>query len=553
MSLLADAKFQEAVELHKAGRFDEAGRLYQQLIEENPNDPDLWHFKGLLALHRGNAEEAIRLITLAIVLKPNMPDYFQNIGFAYHAAGELRKAAESFNKQGNALQEQCKFGESLAAYDSALMMQPGFPPVLMNKGAALDRLGRYAEAHAAFAEGLAALPDPKEPDELMNVANALSGLGRSEEAIAAYDRLLEVEPDNATAHCSKSLLLLRLGHLAEGWREYEWRWAKQGGFKEPRGQFRQPVWQGEALDGPLLVIAEQGFGDVIQFARYVPLLAERGYDVIFETLPELTSLFREGFDHPRITVVPRIAAPLEIEGNRPFAAWVGVMSLPERFGTTLETIPAEVPYLKVDPAKVERWRQRLTSFASPSWERPTAAGRRVRVLPDKLNTLTPTLSHEGEGVRRVGIVWAGNPKNLNDFARSIPSEQILPLLAVPGVRFYSLQKGPAAEYDFNSPLPRGEGIMVKLDSGLTDFTETAAAILNLDLVIAVDTSVAHLAGALGKPVWLMIPAVVDWRWLNSGETTRWYPTMRIFRQTVRGEWGAVIEEVALALAKSPKL
>ncbi len=511
MSLLEHPRFREAAELHKAGRFDEAGKIYQELIEENPNDPDLWHFKGLLSAHKGDFEEAIRYISLAIMLKPGVPDYFQNLAFSYEAAGNTIKAAETYNKLGNALQEQCRFADTMAPYTRALELKPDFTSVLINRGSAFDRLGRYLEAAADFTLALERLGQPDDPAGLLNVANALSGLGRSQQAIEIYTRMLEIEPRNVSAHCSRALLRLRLGDMAEGWKEYEWRWNRDGGFREPRGQFRQPVWHGETpqeLGGTLLVIAEQGLGDIIQFARYVPLLAAQGHDILFETLPELTTLFAEGFDHPNIRVIPRIDAPLEVEGNLPFAAWVGVMSLPERFATTLATVPNDVPYVKVAPKKAAQWQSRLT----------------------------------GDGLK-IGLVWAGNPKNLNDFARSIPAQMLGPLLDTPDVTFYSLQKGPSADHE------SGRGNLVKLGPELTDFTQTAAAILALDLVITVDTSVCHLAGALGKPVWLMIPMMPDWRWLNEGEATVWYPTMRIFRQSVRGQWGDVIQVVAEALLR----
>ncbi len=516
MKLLSHPRFVQATGLHGEGRFEEAGRIYQELIEEHSDDPDLWHFKGLLALHRGHADEAVRCITLAIVLKPGTPDYFQNLGLAYETLGNAEKAAETYNKLGNAFQEQCRFADAIPAYQAALALRPRFPAAWVNRGAALDRLGRYAEAAQAFDNALTQLPGD-DPATLLNRANAQSGLGHAEQAIETYARLLEAEPDNAAAHCSRALLLLRLGRMEEGWREYEWRWARQGGFREPRGQFRQPVWRGESpeqLDGTLLVIAEQGLGDIIQFARYVPLLAKAGYDVLFEVLPELTSLFAEGLTHEmNIRVIARIDNPVEVEGHLAFAAWVGVMSLPERFGTTLDTIPVTVPYLRVDAGKTARWRERIGSL------------------------------RRQEAALKVGIAWAGNPKNLNDFARSIPAGLLGPLLEVAGVQFFSLQKGPTAEHDF------GPVDIVRLGPELGDFTDTAAAILALDLVITVDTSVCHMAGALGCPAWLLIPQNPDWRWLNEGETSRWYPSLRVFRQSVRGEWPYVIERVAAELSR----
>ena len=528
-SLLGDARFMEGVTLHKAGLFEDAGRIYQELLEANPNDPDLWHFKGLLALHTGKFDDAIRCVSLAITLKPAMPDYYRTIAMAYEASGQIVKAAEMYNKLGNALQEQCRFAEALEPYAYSLKLNPGFVGTMINRGSALTRLGRYDEGAADFDAALAAIGQPHDLASFMNTANALSGLGRVEEAIDTYTKLLEMEPENATAHCSRALLRLRLGQMETAWAEYEWRWSRAGGFREPRGQFRQKVWQGESpgeLGGALLVIAEQGLGDVIQFARYIPLLADQGYDIIFETLPGLTSLFAEGFDHPNIRVVGRIDNPVEIENNLPFAAWVGVMSLPARFKTTLETIPANVPYISVAAEKIERWRVKLNS--------PLPAGEVARSA--------------GEGTRdmRVGLVWAGNPKNLNDFARSVPPAMLEPILSTPQVRFYSLQKGTLEDYEFRNDT------VVKLAPDLTDLTEAAAAIMALDLVITVDTSICHLAGALGRPVWLMIPVQPDWRWLNEGDTSPWYPTMRVFRQTIRGRWEDVIEAVADALEETVK-
>ena len=510
MPAFQDPRFTQAVELHKAGRFEEAARRYQKLTEDYPEDPDLWHFRGLLALHRGDAPDAVRLITLAIMLKP-IPDYYLNLAIAHEAAGERDKAAIACNKMGNALQEQCRFVEAVDAYDKALLLFPGFVSATINRGAALNRLGRYHDAAEDFHEIIRRFPDPADGQTLLHVANAWSGIGEAERALGYYERLLALEPDNAPAHCSRALLLLRLGRLAEGWREYEWRWSRQGGYREPRGRFAQPVWQGESPDelgGPLLVIAEQGLGDVIQFVRYVPLLVALGHDVIFEALPELTALFADAFAHLPVRVVSRVDDPLEIEENQAFSAWVGVMSLPERFKTTSRTIPAAESYLVANPQRVEAWRRHLP-----------------------------------QGGFKVGLAWAGNPKNLNDFARTIPSPLLLPLLKVRDADFYSLQKGAAGAFNFDAPN------MTNLDGMLINLTETAAVIMNLDLVITVDTSIAHLAGALGRPVWLMIPTVPDWRWLDEGRGSPWYPTMRIFRQTVRGEWQDVIKAVGAELSR----
>lgn len=509
MSDLRDsAAFRDAVALHQAGKFSEAAAAYQALIEIDPTEADLWHFKGLAELHQGHGTEAARLISLALTLKPGALDYLMNLGLAQKQAGDAEQAADTFNKFGNLLQEQCRFVDALETYDHSLALHVN-PSVLINRGAALDRLGRYESAAEDFNRALDALKRlPPSAGTWLNIANAYSGLGELTQALEAYDEALALDPDMPTAHCSRAILSLRLGRMEEGWKEYEWRWRRDGGFREPRGFFKQPVWHGEkpeALDGTLLVIAEQGFGDTIQFARYIPLLAAQGYDVLFETLPELQILFAEGFNHPKIRAIPRVETPQAVQDDLPFAAYVGVMSLPERFATTLETIPGAVPYLSIKPERRTAWQERLNT-------------------DDK--------------VPKVGLVWSGNPRNMNDFARSCPLEAFAPLLARKDCAFYSLQKGPEAARDFPG---------VKLGDELKDFVDTGAALQEMDLLISVDTSVVHLAGALGRPVWMMIAAMPDWRWLMHGDTSAWYPSLRIFRQRTRGNWATVIEDLNRAL------
>ena len=504
--LLENHDFQRAVSLHKEGQLAEAITVYQRLLEADSTNPDLWHLRGLAALHLGEAADAARLIGLATVLKPAMPEYWLSLASAQAALPEhTALAADAFNRAGNALQEQCRFAESLAAYDEGLAAEPDNVSLIVNRAACLGRLGRHAEADAAWQRALAMLSAPDTLEAWLNVANCHSGLGNNAEALAVFEKIIALWPDLAVAHCSRAMLLLRQGRLPEGFTAYEWRWKKESRYREPRGTFRQPVWQAESpaeLDGPLLVIAEQGFGDTIQFSRYVLLLADLGYTVIFEALPELARLFQEGWQHPNVTVISRIDDPLAIEGNRDFAAWAGVMSLPQRFGTELATTPATIPYLAIQAAKVERWQARLAEESRP----------------------------------KIGLVYAGNPKNMNDFARSLPPALLGPLLAQPEFAFYSLQKGGAALPGVNDLGPE-----------LTDFTETGAVLQNLDLLITVDTAVAHLAGALGLPVWLLTALPPDWRWLEQGETTAWYPRFRIFRQSTKGDWAGVITQVTEAL------
>ena len=293
-----------------------------------------------------------------------------------------------------------------------------------------------------------------------------------------------------------------MGHLAEGWREYEWRWLKKELPHDMRRHETFPRWHGEPGQGrTLLVWPEQGLGDIIQFVRYLPLLRQRGWQVIFE-VPSLLARLLDGLDG--VAAVP-YGDPLP-----PFDAQCPLLSLPLGFGTTLETIPASVPYVYAEPERRAFWRQRLPK----------------------------------DGFR-IGIVWQGSPIHSNDRHRSIPLKQFAPLSAIPGVRLVGLQKNHGL--DQLAGLPEGMTVQTlgaEYDEG--GFPDTAALIMELDLIVSADTSVAHLAGALGRPVWVALPMVPDWRWLLNRADSPWYPSMRLFRQPERGDWDSVFHEIALA-------
>jgi hypothetical protein len=348
------------------------------------------------------------------------------------------------------------------------------------------------------------------------------------------NRAIELDPDYAPAHQNKASLLLIEGQWAEGWHEDEWRWHPKSTLVDKvRSGFAAPAWVGQTpdeLSGPLLVVSEQGYGDTLQFARYVNLLAQQGFDILFEVQQPLLKLMHHSLRHPRIRVIPRlvyrwdkwnlgwmgkclghkpqIAGSLDLYHGLKFSSWVGVMSLPSRFGTTPDAIPAATPYLSVSPKAVKRLNRLMVS---------------------------------DDGKPKVGLVWAGNPEHPEDFNRSLTLAQLEPILSQSHVRFYSLQKGsPAAQIASHKAI-------IDLSPHLNDFNDTAAAIENLDLVITVDTSVAHLAGGLNKPVWIVIPRVKDWRWGKTGTTTGWYPSARLFRQHEQGNWGVALSELASAL------
>ncbi len=325
----------------------------------------------------------------------------------------------------------------------------------------------------------------------------LQNKGLIEEAIKYFQKGLEIEPDNIDSHFNLAFPFLLLGNFEQGWKEYEWR-RKLTDFS--RREFSQQSWDSSDISGKtILLYAEQGFGDTIQFIRYVPLVAKKVTKIIIECQQQLISLFQN------IEGIQQIIAygeqlPL-------FDIYCPLLSLPLIFRTTIDTIPAEIPYIKVDEVLLQKWKDK-------------------------------TKEHKSEF--KVGLSWAGNPKHKNDRNRSFPLETFAPLVKFDNIVFYSLQKGKGSKQAKNPP--HGMKLIDYTDE-IIDFSDTAALIMNLDLVISADTAVAHLAGALGKPVWTLLPFVPDWRWMLNREDSPWYPTMRLFRQPATGDWKSVIVNV----------
>jgi tetratricopeptide (TPR) repeat protein len=336
---------------------------------------------------------------------------------------------------------------------------------------------------------------PNHPALLANLGVVYRDSGDLIRAEHYLRRACAARPNDPTAHFNLALTLLRAGRLREGFREYEWRWrVKQ--FAEQRREFSQPLWRGEPLNGRrILLHGEQGAGDTIQFVRYAPMVRSAGGEVIIEVLSHLERLL--GWMDGAYRIVNALSAGVEFDVQCP------LMSLPQRFGTELDSIPAPA-HFSIPTAMQARWAERVQT-----------------------------------GLTNAGVVWAGNPKRYKDEVRSLPGCYLLPLTRLTGVQWWSLQAGPAV-----AQTPDG---MVNLAEELTDFGETAAAISALDLVITVDTAVAHLAGSLSKPVWLLLPYTSDWRWMLGREDTPWYCSVKLFRQKRPGEWGEVIERVASAL------
>ncbi len=432
-----------------------------------------------------------------------------NLGNALRAQGKLDEAAASYrraialwpdlaeahNNLGSTLQDLAQPEAAAECYRRALAIRPAYPEAHYNLGNALQDLGQPEAAIESFRQALALRPDV--PDIHNNLGKAYQDLGRLQAAMASFRDALAVQAEDAKAHWNIALLRLLSGDLERGFAGYEWRWPLR--ISRPR-DFPQPAWDGAGFAGRrLLLHAEQGFGDSIQFIRYLPRVAALGGEVIVECPAALVRLFES---------LPGVAEVVAHGSILPaFDLHAPLMSLGRLFGTTLETIPAAVPYLAAPAAR----------FALP-----VPAGTRLKV----------------------GIAWAGRPDHKNDRNRSCPVEHFLTLAERPGVALYSLQKGERAG---DIAAAAADGRVHDLGPRLADFADTAAAIAGLDLVISVDTAVAHLAGALGRPLWVALAFMPDWRWLLERADSPWYPTARLFRQHRRGDWADVFARIAAAL------
>lgn len=399
---------------------------------------------------------------------------------------------------GHALHERERYTEAVALYDRALALGLGTGALYHNRGNALLELGRWAEAIVCYREALRLMPSFAEG--YVTIATALQALRKPYEAMASCHRALAIDPDCAEAHWNLALALLQVGEFDQGWQEFEWRWKKRGFTSNPR-IFPQPLWDGASLaNRTILVHAEQGFGDTFQFARYLPLLAAQGGTVIVEC-PESQKSLLAGM--PGVTHA--VAAG---ESLPDFDCHLPIMSLPRVFQTRLDTIPLEFSYIFPSLESLAAWTKKFS----------------------------------GSDGLRVGLVWAGRKKP--DPNRTCPLEHFAPLAGLPGVTFYSLQL--ENEMSGDGDARRGFGL-IDHTAEIRDFSDTAALIANLDLVLAIDTGVAHLAGALGKETWVLLPFAADWRWMLERDDSPWYPNMRLFRQERSGDWRGVMTSVAEAL------
>ncbi|CAN5370446.1 tetratricopeptide repeat protein [soil metagenome] len=489
----------------------EAERGLRILLATDPDQPAALGKLAHVLQDQGKLSEAIAMYRHLARLDPRDANVFFNLGNALRLSGDLAPAVLAFRQAvalndgdfeahhllGNALRDQQQGGEAELCYQKALKVNPQFCEPLIDLGNLLRSQGKESEARDCYRQAIEMRPQFALAH--YNLGVSLMEQGTMEEAIACYRRAMAHDPALVEAQWNCALALLMTGRYSGGWPLFEARLQKPPKLAD---RFSEPHWQGQDLSGKtLLVHAEQGFGDTLQFVRYLDLICEknRPAKLILECQPELTRLL--GCMSRMAHILAGTRDPLPA-----FDFHIPLLSLPLLFDTRVETIPASIPYIAVDDALQEKWRQRLTA----------------------------------EGRKKIGIAWAGRPTHPHDLRRSIPFHALGSLFAQEDCCFISLQKNAQ-----NTTLR-----LIDWTAELHDFADTAALIAQLDLVICVDTAVAHLAGALGKPVWLMNAFESEWRWMLERGDSPWYPGMRIFRQTVRGQWAAVIDQLAAELQRS---
>ena len=481
------------------------------------NNADQLHRSGVSAWQNGDLVTALKLVLEAIKADSNAPRYYNTFGVilaqtgreraaikAYRKAIELNNDyAQAYSNLGNSLQKQNNYAESIEHYTKAIELNPDYAEAHNNLASALYKLGDFK---AAIKHCRKAIEINADYAEAYNTLAAALNMDKDyDEAIECYNKTIELAPDYAQAYYSRGMSYLRYGRFAKGWEDYQWRLKTDGTKILLRCD--KPWWRGENFQGKtLLVQSEQGFGDSIQFVRYLPMVKDRGTKVILAEKPELIDLFRdlEGIDD--------LVSAGELEdGNVKYDLYVPLLNLPGIFNTTADNIPARIPYLSAKEPKVAHWRNKTATEAF-----------------------------------KIGIAWAGNPIHTNDHNRSCALQNFTPLAEIDNVKLFSLQKGPGIEQIKNW---QGATELIDLGQDFEDFTDTAAAIENMDLVISVDTSVLHLAGAMAKTAWALIPCNSDWRWMLNRQDSPWYPTITLLRQKQHGNWKELFHRVAHRVEK----
>jgi tetratricopeptide (TPR) repeat protein len=462
---------------------------FKAWAELAPDDAQAYYELGLVLANLGNWEEAIQAWRQSLIIAPGNAAIYSDLSVALGACG--------------------KIDEAITAAREAIAIDPTMAAAYNNLGGLLNEKGEFDESIPIFRKAI--YYNAHYPDAYLNLGNALQQNGNIPEALQAYQKATSLNPNHAAGQFNESLAQLLTGNFREGWKKYEYRW--DSAQKHGRRNFSQPLWLGDPrLAGKkILLHAEQGFGDTFQFVRYVEAAAEHGAIVYLEVQSPLKGLMSKQWPSVRV-FAPGEALPA-------FDLHCPLLSLPLAFETQLSTIPRKVPYISAPTDKISYWQHQLKQRDPVARE------------------------------NKIGIVWAGNSKNATDRFRSIPLSELRPLLATPDCRFFVLQKEiSTADHSLLKTMPQ----VVNLSSELEDFSDTAAIISQLDLIISVETAVAHLAGAMGMPTWIPLPVAPSWRWLLEREDSPWYPTVRLFRQIRKGDWSPVVQEMAEALRNVEK-
>lgn len=542
----SEPKFAAALEAHRTGRLDEARAGYLDLLDQPRLTAVCLHQLALVAGQRGDDVRAVDLFQAAIRFDPRQPVFYRNLSQTLQRLGRGLDSVDAFLRFIVALQGAGQIERSVAECQRILAADPGQVDAYVHLGSALLALRKPAEAVRPLVRGIVLSPvrTPKVRDLLDKLAPfllaeglvdrsvlqrgaasgqsvtldsaltslglALGRMGFAEQEILCHRAALEVEPGVGGVHFNLATALLRLGMYEEGWREYEWRW-QWSGFPEPRRRLPCAPWHGQPLSGrTLLIYIEQGWGDAIQFAPLVTRLAAADH-VVFEVTLPLVRLFKENFERGNVEVIGRNRDPNKVNIDRPLDFAVPLMTLPGRLGIAAKDLPLATTYIAARPESIADWAARLQPLPRP----------------------------------RVGIAWAGSATHADDSVRSVALRRLRRLFDVRGCSFVSLQVGERASELAGFPNP-----VLDVSAELKDFTDTAALIANLDLVLSVDTAVAHLAAAIGKPTWVMLAAAADWRWLRERSDSPWYPSVRLFRQTRADDWEGVAEDIAAALEEA---
>ncbi|MBW8016760.1 MAG: tetratricopeptide repeat protein [Planctomycetes bacterium] len=501
--------------LEEVGQTEKALNCYKTALAIKPDYAEAHHNIAIINLTAGDFETACENAKKAVTAAPAFAQAYNTLGYCRQQLGHLRDAAvlfqkaaelkpdyaEAYNHLGVLLTDQSNYIEAVNAFQKAIYIDPEYAELYNNMAIAKKGLCAFDEAIENYRK--ASEMDPAFYQAFNNLANSLRDKGRCAEAIENYTRAIEINPNYADAYWNRSLAMLLSDDLAEGFSQYQWRREPSLGIVTYPHTYDKPRWDGRPINGKTLLIHyEQGFGDNIQFIRYLPKLKELGATVLFEARKPMLDLLK---DFPGIDRL--VEAKPQSGVTEDFDFYAALMDLPAIFQTTLETIPASIPYLFADKDKSEKWKDII-----------------------------------GEAGYKVGIVWAGKPTHGNDANRSCKLNNFAPISKIDGVKLFSLQKGDAAKQIAQF------GIEIEnVADYLENFADTAAAIENLDLVISVDTAVLHLAAAMGKPTWALIQFSPDWRWLLNRSDSPWYPTLKLFRQKKYADWKEVFKEVTQEL------